>query len=521
MRKSGRAGRWAAAMLLMSPLVATAQSGLGAAPPRDGPATSAPAVPASAPSESAEKATPAAPPRGPQYMALRFNDDFSYLDGPTGSFAPDWFDPIKNIHLNDDWRLLLGGELRERMESETNRTFGARDPGQDTFLLQRLTLHADLKYRKLFRVFLEGIDAPAFDKDLPLAPNQENRFDLSQAFFDFRPAGENVPLTLRGGRQELSYGRQRVLGKLDWVQSTRRFDGVKLMWQSPLIDVDVFWTKPVLQVPEQFRPPLGPRIDEGLNRKPDHFREQQQFYGLYSTFKGIKNHVVDVYFLGLNDENDDFEYFSPNGQTGRFETYTYGARFAGTTWNFDYDVEAAGQFGHAAGDPIRGAMVGADAGYTFKELPTTPRFGLGFDFATGDDTPRDGSIETFNQLYPTAHAPLGYLDLVGRQNIISPNVNFSFKPVKNVTVTALYYHFWLASDQDALYNVAGIGSRRDVSGSAGRDVGDELDLTVNWQIDPHSSLLIGASHFWPDGFINHSGRSEDADLLYVQWVFKF
>ncbi len=469
----------------------------------------------------AEKPTtsaPAMPPNRPTYMALRQDEDFSYLDGPEGSYVKDFFDPIKNIHLNKDWRLRLGGEVRLRFESETNRNFGARDPSQDAFLLYRELLHADLKYRNLFRIFMEGIDARVADRDLPQIPGMENTFDFEQLFADWRVLGEKTPLTLRVGRQDLIYGRERVIGKLDWMNEGRRFDGAKLFYSSPTWDLDVFWVKPVYYMNTPYSNPWNTHINEGMNRKIDHWREEQNFYGLYSTYKGIPRHQWDLYFLGLNDRGF---FVNANNRMGDLNVYTIGSRVAGTTGGFDYDVEGGGQWGKWDGDEVHAWMVGSDAGHTWKSAPMTPRAGLGFDYATGDDTPRDQSHDTWNQLYPTGHAFLGYIDLVGRQNIIAPNVNVSFKPLKNVTAKLFYYHFWLDSNLDALYNAGGVPTRRNVTGSSGNDVGSELDATVAWQMDVHSSLLFGYSHFWPSNFINSSGFSRDADFLYVQYQFKF
>lgn len=463
-------------------------------------------------------AAPSAPLPGPRYMALRYDDDFSYLDGPDGTYQKDFFDPIKNIRLDDDWRLRIGGDVRLRLEAETNRSFGARNPAQDTYFLHRYYLHADLKYRKLFRLFIEGVDARTEDRELPAIPFSENHFDLHQLFADLRLLGEEGPLTLRVGRQELLYGKQRLISPLDWANSRRRFDGAKLMYQSAQLDVDAFWTKPIVFRPDPFRGTWDPPIDEGLDRKPDHWREEQQFYGIYSSYKGIPNHVVDVYFLGLNDRG---VLVNANGQRGDLSVYTLGSRFGGVSGNFDYDVEGAGQWGVWNGDEWHAWMVGSEAGYTFKQTAMTPRVGLGFDYATGDDTPRDNAHETFNQLFPLGHAWLGYMDLVARQNIIAPNVNFSFKPRREINVQLIWYHFWLDSNLDALYNAGGAPIRRNVSGSSGNGVGDELDLRITWNVDVHSTLMLGWSHLWPDNFINSSGRSRDADFLYLQYEFRF
>jgi len=67
---------------------------------------------------------------------------------------------------------------------------------------------------------------------------------------------------------------------------------------------------------------------------------------------------------------------------------------------------------------------------------------------------------------------------MGRQNITALNVNLSAWPVKGKVKTAMIYHtFWLNHNKDALYNAGGDAGRRDPTGSSGKEVGHELDLT--------------------------------------------
>lgn len=481
-------------------------------------AESSPAASTQPASTPATDEAPAAPKPGPKYAYQRYDDDFSYLDGPEDSYVSDFFDPIKRIHLAPDWTLSLGGEVRMRMESETNRNFGSRDPTNDTFLLYREILHADLHYRDLFRVYVEGIDARVADRDLPQSPGMENTFDFNQLFADLKVLGEEGPLTLRAGRQEMSYGRERLISKLDWSNQTRRFDGAKLMYKSREFDVDAFWVKPVFFSTEPYSNSYYTHINENMNRKIDHWREEQNFYGVYSTYKGITDHIVDFYFLGLNDRGI---FVNANNRPGDLDVYTIGGRFAGKSGQFDYDIEGAGQWGKWDGDDLKAWMFGSDLGYTFSSAAMTPRIGAGFDYATGDDSPRDHTHGTFNQLYPLGHAHLGYIDLMARQNVIAPNLNLTFKPHKSVTARLAWYHFWLDSNLDALYNSSAIPIRRNTTGSSGNDVGDEVDATILWQMDVHSSLLFGWSHFWPSNFMDSSGYSRDADYCYVQYQFKF
>lgn len=446
------------------------------------------------------------PLRGPKFLNLRYDEDFSYLDGEAGTYQADRFDRFKNIHLDDDWRLSIGGEFRYRLEAETNKAFGATEPAQDTFHLFRYMLHMDLKYRDGFRVFVQGV--AAFDEDRDLRPRgiDENRWDLHQLFFDVpMPFGDSA-WTLRVGRQELQYGAQRFVSPLDWAMVRRRFDGVKLFTKGEQWDIDLWFMKPV-------------DIGQVQRKQRDRFNEDLDFYGLYTTYKGIPRHGLDLYFYAIEDRGNRV---NPNGRAGDRSIFTLGSRFWGKTGRFDYEAELSGQWGRWAGDTVQAWSWTIDGGYSFPDVTWKPRLGVGFDYATGDNNPGDRSVGTYDQGFPFSHFYLGFLDLVARQNIMALNVNVSAWPVpKKVKAKMTFHTFWLAEKDDALYNAPGFAVRRDRAGNSGREIGHELDLTLAWKLDVHSSVLLGYSHFWDSDFIQQTGPSENADLFYVQYGFKF
>lgn len=498
--------RFVTALLFVSPCLAVqAQS---ASEPV---ATTQPVSTAPSSAEPAGKTAAASPKPlpGPKYAPLRFNDDFSYLEGEPGSYRKDWFDPIKHIRL-DDLTLRLGGEARGRLESVTRKRYGAEDPTNDTFFLHHYLAHVNAEYRQLVRVYFEGTTAFAEDVDRTAMPNPTDRWDVHQMFFDVRFLGEEIPLALRIGRQELLYGAQRLVSPLGWANVYRTWDGAKLFWTSKDLDIDAFYTRPVIVDPK------------GMNRCDS----DQDFYGVYATYKGIPRHGIDLYYLGLRNRGDVANANVPVADNrGDLSLNTHGVRFFGKTdvgphvW--DYDTELAGQWGRMAGDTIQAWMWAAETGYTFSDLPWTPRIGVGIDYASGDHDPTDGFHGTFNQMFPLGHAYLGYLDQVGRQNIWAQNIQLSAKPLDNVTTQLLYHTFWLDKVEDALYNAGGGPVRRTITGAAGAEVGHELDLTVNWQVDPHLSVLFGYSHMWAGDFLQDTGTSEDPDLFYVMWTYRF
>jgi len=439
----------------------------------------------------------------PKILNLRYDEDYSYVGDPAYDYEQDLFDPLKNIDLGNDWTLTLGGEFRFRLESETNKGFGATEPANDTFELYRYMIHADIKYRNLMRVFVQGMSAFDEHRDLALRGIDENKWDLQQLFVDYRVLGEDLPLTLRVGRQDLQYGNQRFISPFEWGNIRRRFDGVKLFAKGKTWDVDLFYVKPV---PVQ-------------RKQRDRFNEDFDFYGAYVTYKGIPNHGLDMYALAINNTNKTV---NPNGNVGDMTRYMLGTRFWGKHGPMDYEAEIAGQWGTWAGDTIQAWSWTIDGGYTFADASWKPRIGAGFDWASGDEDPFDGKVGTFNQLFPLGHKYFGFLDLIGRQNITAVNVNLSAWPVAKKVKTRMAYHaFWLNARRDAVYNAGGGAGRRDIFGKSGQEIGHELDLTVAFKMDKHQSMLFGYSHFWDSTVIEQTGPSQDADLFYVQYQMKF
>src|SRR5271154_1107464 len=91
----------------------------------------------------------------PPYDLLRFNETYVRLGDAAN--RTDAFDAVKHIPLsanNSSLYLTFGGEIRERFESTQDLNFGI-GASADSYLLQRLTLVADLRLGERVRVFAE------------------------------------------------------------------------------------------------------------------------------------------------------------------------------------------------------------------------------------------------------------------------------------------------------------------------------------------------------------------------------
>jgi hypothetical protein len=387
----------------------------------------------------------------------------------------------------------MGGQLRERVESWSNFAFGAPAKDSDTFLLHRFQLHTDFHFGEHFRVYGEFLNALSTDRDLPggKRPTDVDSADLLNLFVDLKADSAGVNWTLRAGRQELAFGKQRLVSPLPWANSYRKWDGVSLIGSFNDWKAHAFATHFV------------PTDKYDFNESD----EDEAFFGIYVTYK--KN--FDIYYLGrLQDANDRIPMDNDRHTIG----IRYGDKLGDT--GFDYEVEGAYQFGDVGAYDVSAFMVGSQLGYSLADNIWSPRLWVGFDFGSGDDNPG----AAFDQLYPLGHAYLGYIDIVGRRNIIAASIGVDLKPMPKMGFKVGNHFFWRENTKDALYNAGGSVVR---PGAASSDsfVGVETDVLMTYKFSPHITGLLGYSHFFTGDFINNSGKSEDIDFAYTQLQFTF
>src|SRR2546425_1338542 len=458
----------------------------------------------------AQAGQPPNEPKRPAYQigsAGRFNEDWSVLRGVDLDKTDDFWDRLKFIPLSPDqnvW-LTLGGQARERGEYFRQFQFGDSEPKQsDGYLLSRFRLSADLHVTRYFRMFAEGRSAFALDRELAGGRTTAfvDEFDLLNGFADIMiPFGEQASVTLRGGRQELIFGSQRLVGPGDFTQVPRSFDGGAAIVQIADWTITPFWTQSV--VVDKYR-----------------FNKSTSDLQLFGVFGTGPLHVLpanlDLYWLDADNRTGTF-----NGTIGRERRHPLGGRVWGKigATGLDFEVEGASQFGTLGRGDIAASMFTTVLGYTVPIPQLSPRVYLEFDYASGDDR-RGGDIGTFSQLYPNAHSYLGYIDYIGRQNILTPNGGVSISPIQGLTLSAQQYFFWRASDQDAIYNKSGAVLRPGTATTA-RYVGAETDVLATYNFTRHLQGYAGYSRFFIGEFIDKTGKDKDSDFYYVAIQYTF
>jgi hypothetical protein len=264
-----------------------------------------------------------------------------------------------------------------------------------------------------------------------------------------------------------------------------------MFWKGEKWDVDAFWTRPV--------PPDPDRFDS-----PNYDRE---FMGIYTTYRGPQENVLDLYYLRLEDDLLDFEFD------------TLGTRLAASRGPWLCEIEAAVQLGNFRGFNHTAGAWTVGLGRKLENLPWSPTVWAYFDWASGSDIIGNG----YDHLFPLAHKYLGFMDLYGRRNIETPNVLITMSPCEKVKLLLWYYVFWLENQKDVPYTLAMTPFNPD-NPPASAYLGQEIDVTATWQISARASLLFGYSHFFSGDYykltpgVPYRG---DADFFYTQFTLNF
>jgi Alginate export len=435
------------------------------------------------------------------YQPSFYDTDFRYLDKPDNKQC-DFWDPLKRIHCGDDWLLSFGGQTWFRSVNEVNSRLGNPD---NNYGLYRNRIYADMWHKDDFRVFVEYIYAESFWSDLNPAPIDINRSDFLNLFFEAKLGTiDDKPLYARVGRQEMLFGSQRLISTLDWANTRRTFQGVRAYRADEKFDVDLFWVQPVIPNRDQL----------------DSVDNNQNFAGLWTTYKPRKGTSLDLYYLMLDNTNNVAT--GQNRVTKGFTAHTLGSRYAGDCNNVLWDFEGMLQLGEWSNQDLVAGAATAGLGYNFADVPTTPQFWVYYDWASGESHPGFGSTRsTFQQQFPFGHYYFGYLDLVGRQNIQDVSAQAAFYPTNWITGIVQFHRFWLAEAGDALYNAAGKVIRNDPTGSSGRDVGCEVDFALSFHLSTHSDFLLGWSKLFRGDYIVNTGPAVSPELFYVQYGYRW
>lgn len=461
----------------------------------------------------AQEGDAGAEPGPPPIQLLRYNEDYSYLEQSRRRTSV--FDPVKYIRLGEAFLgggasyLSLGGEARLRPEYFHRPRLWAGPVGEDFFLLQRYMLHADLHLGSRARIFGQLQSSLTAGTDLGPRPIDRNALDLHQLFADGvllqRP---ETRLTVRAGRQELSYGMGRLVGVREGPNVRQTFEALKAFIEYDSYRADLLLARPVEVDPGAF--------DDGP------IRPAETLWGFYTgTSRRSFPQGVELYYLGFREEEAAFAQ-----SRGRDLRHTMGTRlFSPRGRPYRYDLEAAFQAGRFGEGSVRAWWLFADAGYTFWALTLQPAASLVASAASGDRDPEDVDLQTFNPPFPRS-SYFTLIDIIGGfKNLyhLKPSVGAALWPEAPVRLTAAWEGYWRQRASDAVYAPSKFPPRPQPEGphSNARFTGQQPSLTLTAQAGRHLQLRAKYVRFVPGPVIRETGPAEPVDWATLEGTFRF
>ncbi|MBL0740946.1 alginate export family protein [Chryseolinea sp. Jin1] len=431
-----------------------------------------------------------------QFKSMRYDEDYTALKDDTTQSA---YKRLKYTPLNMyGGYLSFGGEVRYQYFMIANGAWGDEPDDADGYSLTRFLAHADVHLTKNFRAFIQ-LQASGANGKPDTSPVDENPLDVHQAFADYTGKISTASFIVRAGRQEMSYGSQRLISVRELPNNRQAFDAVKVVVAARRRKLDVLY---------------GDYVYARKNIFDDDPSGKAKLWGIYvalAKFSVLQN--VEVYYLGLQKLTARFD----DGQ-GKETRHSIGTRVSGQQRGWRYDGEGLFQFGDLQGKTIRAWTASVNMGYKWNDAFLQPELGLKSELISGDKTNGDARLQTFNPLFPRG-AYFGLAALIGPANLVDihPSLAITYK---QLTLTTDYDRFWRQSPDDGIYapNMELIYSGRH---SSARLIGQQI--TTEIQYAPSGALTLkGEYTFFNAGhFLKDVGTGKDIHFGGVTVQYKF
>ncbi len=405
--------------------------------------------------------------------------------------------PIKTIALlllsstiaQVNGQLTVDAELRQRFEYRHGfKTLFPDDTDPAAFVSQRTRLNVGHKTEKL-NLYLSLQDVRVWGDVPQMNLSDKNGLGLHQAW------GEilfNEHLSLRLGRQEISYDDHRIFGNVDWAQQARSHDAALIRYgrENFVLDLGLAFNQDTENV-------AGSTL-----RTADTYKSIQYAWA-HKDWEQFKASL-----LFLNNGMQFLDGADPNNTETRY-SHTLGTHLntVGNKWRLSSNLYY--QFGKdMANNSLSAYLLGLELNY----VPSgTLGLALGTELQSGNTngTPANGKNRAFTPFYGTNHKFNGYMDYfyVGNHannvglldNYAKAKITLGHKSNLDLAV-----HYFLAAS--------------DMAENGPKQLGTELDLVYAYTYDKNIILNAGYSHMIAYKGMEILKGNMDGNTNYWGWI---
>ena len=318
--------------------------------------------------------------------------------------------------------------------------------------------------------------------------------DYSYLVLDFRP------LWIEAGRRYFKIGRGIAYSDVN--------DGVQINYLVPGFNAGAFASQTL---------PHEDNIDTSV---PGYLKDSDRhFYGAGVGYTGIRDHQIYSYVLVQRDFSDE----EPNSSS---QQYTYNSQYYGVgsvgkiSKNVNYWIEIIREEGksyvYTTNEEKDVDAWATDIGMEYKwKFYGDPKVSVEYAYGSGDpdrtsvtDTENGNALGNDNNFLYFGYFPTGIVSTPRLSNLHLYKISLACFPLKKYSAFEKlsfafdYYRFFKdrrsggISDEEATQN--------------SRDVGSEIDFTIDWQAFSDLNISIEFGHFMPgDAFPSSANNNEN------------
>jgi Alginate export len=390
----------------------------------------------------------------------------------------------------------LSAELRPRYENRHG--FGTlldTDEDGSNFVSQRTRLNFAFVNEKMrFKVVLQNVRVWG---DVGTMSSDDKATALQEAWAE-AILGSQISIKL--GRQEISYDDQRIFGSVGWAQQARSHDAFLF----------------------KYAPDANNKIDVGFALNSDLQANTDDLYSNaagYKAFQYVWYHVdFNAFGLSFLALNTGVEYLENEGLSNEKQTIDYmqtiGPRLTYASGKFSADAASYFQMGKSLDTDVNASYFAGNIGYKIND---NFDIGIGMEYLSGKDMDdADVDIKSFAPLFGTNHKFNGLMDYfyVGNHanNVGLTDVNASIGYKKNKVSAKIMPHFFSAAA-----NVFDGSEKMD------SNLGTEIDLTFGYQLSKDVVLNAGYSKMFATDtmeILKGGDKDENNSWAWVMFTFK-
>ncbi len=302
---------------------------------------------------------------------------------------------------------------------------------------------------------------------------------LYEAYVDMKRLNRAGTLSLRFGRASLGkYGTEILVGDDDFARG-RSFETVRLRYASRRSTHDLMWVQLYQQAPDS----AGFDWNHPI------------FLGYFNTIRFSDAFSLDAHLPFIIDQyNSGY----------RTTVLMPDVRIFGAFNRFRYSAEVILQTGSAHGiisDDIDGT-VSAYAGEVSAGLFSEDRkwaVDIAFYRASGDDTPGNDAIKSYNVLWQNEHRRFGYIDAFKGSNVQAGTLHLNWNAGRLVDVGAHAVYANVLEPTDRSTGIPTIGNLNNLDTDS-KNIGAGGDVYINYYYNRFLNMQFSTSVFSPGDY---------------------